>query len=157
MNYKYFDHGDPSICENILRSLPDWFGLEESIVDYVEKSRIHPMLIVFDNDKPIGFLSLKNHSAYTSEIYVMGIITKYHRSGIGRKLLTEVEKYLIEKKIEFLQVKTLSPNRECDHYKKTRLFYQSYGFREVETFPTLWDENNPCLLMIKSVEGVRDE
>ncbi|MDR2570152.1 MAG: hypothetical protein LBD23_07615 [Oscillospiraceae bacterium] len=26
-----------SICNDILRALPDWFGIEASIVDYVEQ------------------------------------------------------------------------------------------------------------------------
>jgi ribosomal protein S18 acetylase RimI-like enzyme len=150
---KYLEKGNSDICNKVLRSLPDWFGIEEAIVDYVNKSKEMSMLIAIENDKSVGFISIKNHSPYTSEVYVMGVLTDYHRSGIGNKLLVETEKVLKQQGIEFLQVKTLSPERECEYYKKTRIFYQSYGFKEVETFPTLWDESNPCLLMIKTVYG----
>ena len=28
---------------------------------------------------------------------------------------------------------------------------KSLGFRELECFPTLWDESNPCLIMIMKI------
>ena len=149
--YRYLESGDSSICEKVLRSLPDWFGIEESTVSYIEKSQELPMIIATDDDRPIGFLSLKKHSPFTSEVYVMGVIPQFHRYGVGKGLLIEAEKVLSQKDIDFLQVKTVSADRECEFYKKTRLFYKSFGFKEVEVFPTLWDESNPCQLLIKSI------
>ena len=29
--------------------------------------------------------------------------------------------------------------------------YEGIGFRKLEVFPTLWDEWNPCLVLVKSV------
>ena len=34
------------------------------------------------------------------------------------------------------------------HFDRTRLFYEAMGFRALEVFPTLWDEWNPCLVMV---------
>ena len=151
VSLQYLETGNPQICEKVLRSLPDWFGIEESTLAYIEKSKKLPMITAFEEDTPLGFLSLKDHSAYTSEVYVMGVIPSHHRSGIGRMLLLEAEKHLARRGFEFIQVKTVSANRECEFYKKTRLFYKSFGFKEVEVFPTLWDESNPCQLLIKSL------
>ena len=82
----------------------------------------------------------------------MGVDPNLHRQSCGSKMITELERRLNKQGIEFLQVKTLSEERECEFYKKTRLFYKSQGFREVEVFPTLWDKSNPCLLMIKGLK-----
>ena len=153
MKFEYLEKGNPDVCEFVLRSVPEWFGLEESTLAYIKESKELPMLVATENGKTIGFLSLKEHSPYSAEVYVMGVIPAFHRKGVGKKLLIEAEKVLLIKNIEFLQVKTLSAERECEFYKKTRLFYKSFGFKELEVFPTLWDESNPCQLLIKVVEG----
>ena len=151
IQYNFLEKGEPSICKIVLRSLPDWFGIEESTVAYINKSQELPMIVATEGNRPVGFISLKKHSPFTSEVYVMGIIPQYHRHGIGKMLLVEAEKFLLKIGVEFLQVKTVSSDRECSFYKKTRLFYQSFGFKEVEIFPTLWNESNPCQLLIKNV------
>lgn len=140
-----------SICNCILRALPNWFGIESAIVDYV--SDVQPMLFyaAFDDAQPVGFIALKKHNDYTSEVYVMGILEEYHRKGIGRKLITHCEEYCKNAKMEFLTVKTLDESRADEGYEKTRLFYLSQGFRPLEVFPLLWDESNPCLFMAKSI------
>ena len=50
----------------------------------------------------------------------------------------------------FMQVKTVQMGKyEC--YDKTNLFYKSLGFKELEVFPTLWDEANPCQIYIMAL------
>lgn len=154
---KFYEKGDPSITENILRSLPDWFGIEQAIVAYINKSKELPMIVAYRDNSPIGFISIKSHSTYTAEIYVMGILPQYHRSGVGKDLLKETEKYLNKYRFEFLQVKTLDESRESDFYKKTRLFYKSMGFKEVEVLANLWGKDNPCLLLIKNVRATKNK
>lgn len=150
--FKYLKSGDPKACESILRSLPDWFGIETAIIDYVHNSKSYPMIIAEKDVQEIGFISLKKHSEFCSEIYVMGVLPEFHNKGIGTALLNEAEKFLAKDKTEFLQVKTLSEQRDSLSYKKTRQFYKSYGFKEIEIFPTLWDEHNPCLMLMKTVK-----
>ena len=62
MTLEYLEKGDPKITEKILRSLPDWFGIEESTQAYIEKSKELPMVVAFQEDIPVGFISIKNHS-----------------------------------------------------------------------------------------------
>ena len=140
-----------NICNAILRALPDWFGVEESIVDYVQQVRDLPFYVAFDGNKAVGFVAIKNHTPFSSEVCVMGILDEYHRQGIGRKLIDCCEQHCKENKIEFLTVKTLAKLHTSESYKKTRLFYLSVGFKPLEVFPLLWDECNPCLLMVKVV------
>ncbi len=136
-------------CVVILRRLPDWFGIEAAIRDYeVEIDRL-PTFVASLSGHVTGFLSVKQHNSYSAEIYVMGIEPGYHRQGIGRALVRKCEGWLKTQGCEYLQVKTLGPANNDPNYAKTRLFYEQMGFRPLEEFKQLWDENNPCLIMVK--------
>ena len=139
----------PVICNDILRSLPNWFGVEESIVDYVSKVQLMPLWAALDDEEVVGFLALKVHNSYTSEISVMGVLPEYHRHGIGSQLIKSCEQFCLKAKTEFLTVKTLDGSVSSNSYSKTRYFYLSLGFRPLEVFPSHWDEKNPCLFMAK--------
>ncbi len=154
MKIEFLEKGKPEIIEKVLRSLPDWFGIEEATKAYINTSSKLPMFVAYEENSFVGFLSLKIHSEYAAEVYVMGVMPEFHRKGIGQALFEKAEGWLASKGIEFLQVKTLSEDRECDFYKKTRLFYQANGFRPLEVFSNLWDASNSCLLMVKSLKSL---
>lgn len=67
-------------------------------------------------------------------------------------LLQVVEVSLRQRGVEFLQVKTLSPSRKSKSYDRTRQFYEAMGFVPLQEFPTLWDEANPCLQLVKTID-----
>jgi len=140
-----------SICNDVLRSLPDWFGIEEAIVDYVNQSRGLPVFAAFDGGLPVGFVALKQHNAYTAEVCVMGILQRYHRHGIGRELIRWCEESCRSRNMRFLTVKTLDETGNSAEYDRTRAFYLAMGFMPLEVFKTLWDERNPCLFLAKCV------
>ena len=140
-----------AVCEKILRSLPDWFALEGAILDYIKNSEDMPMLIVNDGNDVVGFISLKIHNKLSAEIYVMAVLEAYHGQKIGKALVEAAEKYLSKQGFKFLSVKTLSESRPDPFYDKTRKFYLATGFAPIEEFKTLWDEANPCLLLIKAL------
>lgn len=99
------------ICNSILHALPNWFGVEESIVDYSNKVKSMPFFAAYHNKKPIGFIAMHVHNKYTCEICVMGILSEYHRHGIGKKLIALCESYCIKNEHKFLTVKTLDESR----------------------------------------------
>ncbi len=135
------------IVKEVLLDLPEWFGLPESTKSYVEKSKMLPLLVAKSDDKVIGFITLNETSADVCEIHCMGIKKEYHGKGIGTKLQHEIEEFAKEK-YEFMQVKTVDEGHYKE-YNQTVAFYKSVGFRKMEVFPTLWDEWNPCLILIK--------
>lgn len=137
------------ICEQILRSLPKWFGIESAIIEYIADAQKMPTLVVYDQKIPVGFLSLNYHNKFTAEIHVLGILPEYHRKGMGKRLIAEAEKILKQEGFKFISVKTLSESRPNKEYELTRKFYFDVGFVPVEEFKTLWGEHNPCLLLIK--------
>ena len=141
------------ICEPILRSLPEWFGIEEATVQYAKDVDAFPTLIALVYNKAVGFLTLKEHNAYAAEIHVMGVRPQFHRQGVGRALMVAAERALCERGIAYLQVKTLSPEYPDENYGRTRQFYFAMGFRPLEKFKELWGKENPCLQMVKGLNG----
>lgn len=141
--------GKSSVCEPILRSLPQWFGVEESTAQYVRDIGDHPTFLASVEGQVVGFLALRHHSEYAAEIHVMGVRPEAHRQGIGRALIIAAQDFLRERGVVFLQVKTLGPSNPDANYARTRAFYAAMGFRQLEEFEHLWD--CPCLLMVKSI------
>ncbi len=139
---------DIPVCSRILRSLPDWFGIEESNLEYDRNIATLPTLVATDGDEVVGFVTLKQHSDSASEIQVMGVRPDYHRSGIGRRLVEAAEAQLLEG-VEFLQVKTLGPSHPDPFYRRTRAFYAAMGFVPLEETTQIWGVENPTLIMIK--------
>ena len=139
------------ITRNILEALPDWFGVEESREDYIKKSADLIFFAAYDNERPIGFICLKETGKDTTEICVMGILKEYNRQGVGRKLFEAIKNVAIREGYSFLQVKTVQMGK-YDDYDATNRFYLSLGFKEFEVFPTLWDEWNPCQVYVMSLK-----
>jgi GNAT superfamily N-acetyltransferase len=143
--------GQSAACEPILRALPQWFGIEEAIVHYVQEIEYLPTFLAVAEDGIAGFVSLKEHFVEAAEVYVMGVRAGYHRQGVGRALIGRAEEWFRSRGGEYLQVKTLSPARPNEDYARTRAFYRAMGFRPLEEFPLLWDAANPCLLLVKAL------
>lgn len=141
--------GQSPACVAILRLLPEWFGIEQAILNYEKEIEHLPTFLAKANQQVLGFLSLKQHTPFSAEIYVMGVRPELHHQGIGRRLVETAEAHAREMNIEYLQVKTLGPSAPDENYARTRLFYQALGYRPMEEFTQIWDENNPCLILVK--------
>lgn len=140
--------GDQPIIERILCALPDWFGIEESLVQYVRDSAVMESSIAEVGGSPAGFITLNHHFPRASEIHCIAVMKEHHRSGVGRALVEHAERVLRGRGVEFLQVKTLGPSRPCEFYDRTRRFYEGIGFVALEEFKTLWP-GNPALQLVK--------
>jgi len=140
------------ICLAILRALPDWFGNEAAVLDYAKQCETLPVFAAIEDEQVIGFVALKQHSEFASEVCVMGILPEAHRRGIGRALLAACEEACWANGTRFLTVKTLANSHPDGGYAKTRAFYRAMGFVPLEVFPLHWDEANPCLFMAKYLD-----
>ncbi len=140
-----------AIAENILRKLPDWFGIESSLANYVREVADMYFLCAYSDHAPVGFLAINEHFPCTCEIHVMGILPEFHRKGIGRELVLRAASRYADKGFSFMTVKTVAAPQGGEEYALTRAFYGAMGFLPLEVFPTLWDEHNPCLLMCKTL------
>lgn len=138
------------ICRDILTALPDWFGIPENIESYARECRELPFWASVSDGGADGFIAMKATSRYTAEICVMGVLSDRHRRGIGRELFARLYDYARQNGYEFIQVKTVREGCYED-YDRTNAYYKALGFRELECFPTLWDEQNPCQIYVMAI------
>jgi GNAT superfamily N-acetyltransferase len=139
------------VCGAIIDSLPEWFGMPESNAQYVRDIDGLPTFIAFDEGQAIGFVTAKLNNVYTAELVVMGVLPDFQHQGIGRALLIQMEAYLRRSHVEYIHVKTLGPSHPDPYYAETRYFYHAVGFRPLEEFKGIWNEDNPCLIMVKAL------
>ncbi|MBN2851578.1 MAG: GNAT family N-acetyltransferase [Clostridia bacterium] len=155
MNVDYLKEITPSIkseiTNDILRSLPSWFGIEQSIIDYCEKVKTLEFIKIELFDMVIGFCAYKINYGINCDLVVLGIFEQFHRFGIGSKLIDFINNELKHNEVRYMSVKTLSENHSDENYKRTRNFYIKNGFYPFEEIKDLWGKENPCLIMIREV------
>lgn len=141
-----------ALARMVLETLPDWFGNQEALEDYVKGVRELPFWAALDKEgNCLGFFCVRIHYGHTGDIYVCGVRPECHRMGVGRALYEEVERFFLEKGCKYAMVESLSEKAEYAPYEKTRLFYEGVGFESLITLTEMWDEENPCLIMIKTL------
>jgi GNAT superfamily N-acetyltransferase len=144
--------GKSAICAEILASLPSWFGIPESNAAYKRDVEFLPMFAAEEDGRAQGFIALKRHTPYAFEIHVLGVRPELHRKGFGRALVARAEALVREKGARFLTVKTLAASHPDPGYAKTRAFYAAMGFVPIEEFGTLWNPDNPAVMMLKVLD-----
>ena len=144
---------DPSAVERLLRSLPEWFGIEESIVQYVRDAAVVPTYLAVDpaSTEVRGALLLSRHFPACAEIHLLAVDPLHHRRGIGSALVRYAEDLSRTDGVRVLEVKTQGPSLPDENYAETLQFYRSMGFEPVEEIHGLWGDT-PCLLLVKSLD-----
>lgn len=140
------------ICEQILRDLPQWFGIESAIVEYAgDIKKMDTYLAELESDIA-GFITLKYPDNVSAEIQVMAVKQAFHKQGVGKKLLAFTGRKLEATGVTTLFVKTLGPSHPDRHYFSTRAFYLSVGFAPVKEDYGVWGKETPCLIMEKTLK-----
>ncbi len=142
--------GEHATCEAILRALPEWFGIESALLEYVRDTRTMPTWLAEHEGEVTGFITTRIHFPRAAEIHCMAVRPEHHRAGNGRAMVEFIERDLARRGVRLLQVKTLGPSRPCAPYERTRRFYEAMGFAPLEEFPNLWP-GNPCLLLVRTI------
>ncbi|MGI6741178.1 MAG: GNAT family N-acetyltransferase [Brevefilum sp.] len=139
-----------TIARSILNNLLEWFSLPESTLNYIQESKEMPFLACFDGKKSVGFIALNATSKDCADIFVMGVLKEYHRKGAGTKLYKAYEQLAKGLGYTYSQVKTVQSGH-YEAYDVTNQFYIAMGYKELECFPKLWDEWNPCQIYVKYI------
>lgn len=71
-----------TITRFILEALPDWFGIPEAREEYIEGSLDNIFFCAYDEDKPVGFLYIKETGKDTAELacFAGGILCMFKES-----------------------------------------------------------------------------
>lgn len=138
-----------NIVKEVLLDLPEWFGLPESTQAYIDEARELTMFVAKVDSEIAGFITLGETSVDCAELHAIGVKKYHQRQGIGQLLYNAFEQ---EAALNFklIQVKTVDEGRYKEYDQKIA-FYEKMGFMKVEVLPTLWDEWNPCLILMKPV------
>jgi GNAT superfamily N-acetyltransferase len=140
-------------CERVLRSLPGWFGIESSLLQYVRDTAAMPTFVARDEGEIVAFLTLREHFADAWEVHCIAVRASHRGRGIGRALHGHVESWLIARGGRVLQVKTLAPTHPSAEYAQTRQFYAHIGYVSLEVFPELWGPRLPVLQLVKPLRA----
>jgi len=138
-----------SECERILRTLPRWFGIEEALLEYVRDAERFPTFFASIDEKPVGFLTVREHVRESWEVHCIAVQASARGAGVGRRLHACVEAWLQAQGVQFLQVKTLAASHPSPEYAESREFYARMGYTPLEVFPTLWGPRLPVLQSVK--------
>jgi GNAT superfamily N-acetyltransferase len=136
-------------CEEVLRSLPMWFGIEHALVMYADDSARLPTFAAAEGAKVMGFISLRQHFPCAWEVHCIAVRAEYRNKGLGKSLMAHAESWLAQQGVSMLQVKTVAATSPSKEYAQTREFYRHVGYQPLEVFPNLWDAHNPALQLVK--------
>jgi len=136
-------------CEQILRALPDYFGIEDALVQYLKDIEKMPVFVASLKGKAIGFLATNRHTKVAAEIHVMGVLPEEHRKGVGSALIEAAEEQLRSDGTRILEVKTIGESHPDKNYAETRKFYSAQGFLPLEEIHDFWGKGLHTLFMVK--------
>ncbi len=142
---------DAGVCDAIIASLPEWFGLDEGIRECAKAVRTQEGLVCERSDRGlVGFLTYERISPPTVEITWFAVHADHRGTGIGTELLAALVAALDGNDVRLLAVKTLS-DRAGDpgpEYSATRAFYLARGFVPAAELD-LFGPENPIQLLTR--------
>lgn len=141
-------HSDIPESIEILRALPQWFGIEEAILGYQNDLKSLDGFVAIIASVIVGFVGLKRYGNHAIEINVIGVHPSHRRKGIGAKLLEHVESQAASPDTKLLHMKTLAPSHSDPNYAETRAFWEANGYIPMDAH-LLWGPDNPCQVMVK--------
>jgi GNAT superfamily N-acetyltransferase len=129
-------------AERILRTLPAWFGVEESL--YARAAMSLPTFAAVQPEGIVRFLSLQQHFGQAREVHCVAVEAAHRSSGIGKALHAQAERWLASNGARVLQVKTLAASHPSQEYAQTRQFYGRMGYvpLEIDAYATAPMENH---------------
>lgn len=97
-------------------------ALEETCEDIIRDINSKEVFIAFIEDIPVGTIRVEIKADNTAYITRFGVMPRYQNNGIGKALISYVDKLLISKGIKKVYLYTASKHRELVR------FYYSMGF-----------------------------
>ena len=135
--------------ESAVRELHEELGITASEADLVYCG---DRRIVWDD----VFFGEEYHDRQFTKVFLLWADVKENdlvlqEEEVSSVLWMNLDECIIGVRKKFMQVKTVKMGMYED-YDRTNLFYISCGFKELEVFPLLWDEANPCQIYIMSLK-----
>ena len=143
---------DAASCDDILASLPGWFGVQEGIDECARAVRAQAGLVCETRGEVIGFLTVIRPSPRSAQISWLAVHARHRGRGAGTALVERLVHDLTAQGVHLLVVETLSDRDDPGPaYAATRAFYLARGFvpaAELDLYP-----DNPIQLMARTLDG----
>ena len=118
---------DAATCDDIIASLPDWFGMPEGIRDCAKDVRTSRGSCASDIARG-WVLTYVQRTPMASEITWMAVHANHRNRGFGTALVEELITRLAATDVRLLLVRTLSDREDPGpEYAATRAFYLARG------------------------------
>lgn len=140
---------DAAACDEILASLPEWFGDAQGIRDCAAAVRSQDGFVADEDGRTVAFLTW-TRDGDTAEITWMACAPDRRGDGIGGRLIDALVERLRAEGVRELHVKTMSDRDPYPPYAETRAFYRAMGFIAVQELD-LWGPENPAVLFVRSL------
>jgi [ribosomal protein S18]-alanine N-acetyltransferase len=111
------------------------------------------MLVAVFDHQPVGFMvgrrvAANDEGTFDAEIYNIGVVTRFHRRGIGRKLIDNFFAWATDNKIVNVWLEVRAANSIAAN------FYKRYGFEEMVTRKGFYsDPVDDAIIMKAEVSG----
>lgn len=139
---------DPAAVDAILRSLPQWFGDETAIGNYVASAAVLESHLAIRDGSVIGVALVERHFPESAELALIAVHAEERGRGIGTALVNAVVDATRADGAALLQVRTVGASFDDAGYAETRAFYRGLGFVPLQEFAGIdWD--GPTLISAK--------
>jgi GNAT superfamily N-acetyltransferase len=139
---------DPAAVERILRSLPEWFGIEDSLLEYVADAGTAESYLAVEDGEIVGVALVHEHFPRSAELTLIAVHAERRHGGLGSALVEAVVDSLTARGFLLLEVHTVGPSYEHDGYAATRAFYGRSEFVAMHEFHGL-DWPGPTVIMVR--------
>lgn len=138
-------------ADRILRSVPEWFGIEEYTLKYIADAAKYSTWLARCGEEVIGFATLRRHFPGAAEVHCMATHRDWRGKGVGKAMVNALRTECGRTGVRYLQVKTQGPSRPSQEYAQTLKFYEAVGFTALEELTGVWP-GIPCLVLIMNTD-----
>ncbi len=131
----------------VVRDLVGTWFTETAYADMKVDFRYNGGFVARLDGEVVGFLTFNVKEA-KAEITWLGILKKYHRLGVGRKLLKALTDEMGSAGVKEIYVNTLGDSDPYEPYVRTRAFYRAMGFKDHKRVMQPENESCPELLIL---------
>ena len=153
------DPADGPDCDQVVASLPYFFGDQEGLRRCARAVRSQRGWVAERSTEVVGFLTVDEPFPRSPEVTWMAVHADCRRRGIGHDLVATLIENLPDD-VRNLVVTTLSEatteDDGGDTYAGTRRFYQQNGFEPIWEPEGWWSTRNQAVVMVRRLPGPGD-
>ena len=117
-----------AVVAEILRDLPEWFGIPESTQAYIEGAKDLRVWAAYQESDVVGFISLSYSSEDCAEIDCLGVKKLFQGQGIGRELILGAPQHLVTVSLKNMVSLLKMPVNFTNHCKKRKSLVSPSSF-----------------------------